>query len=107
MESSKVNDKHVELSWGVLRYSKRIILVSLFTWVGIVLAMFAFLVMASVNVLIIDEYVSKVLQTILSSSSTVTITLGCAYYLHSFGDNYNELKMKQFDQIKHKEDSVG
>jgi len=79
----------------MLRYSKRIILVSLFTWVGIVLVMFAFLFMAAFNVLMVDEFVSKVLQTILTSSSTVTITLGCAYYLHSFGDSQNELKLKQ------------
>ena len=92
-----MNEKHLELSWGVLRYSKRIILVSLFTWVGIVLAMFTFLVMASFQILSIDEYTSRVLQTILTSSSTVTITLGCAYYVHSYGDSRNELKLKQLE----------
>lgn len=89
------DESFAETAKTYLRYSKRIIVVSLFTWIGIVIAILAFLAAVGMGRLFLDESMASVLKTTLTSSSTVTITLGCAYYVHSLIDKDGQNKLKQ------------
>lgn len=101
-----MDNNNTELSWGVLRYSKRIIIVAMLTWVFIVTAILAFLVTASLHIIEIDDYIAQVLKTILTSSSTVTISLGLAYYGHSLFSKEIENKIKPI-QINSDNETTG
>lgn len=77
-----------------MRYSKRIVIVSLIGWMTITATIIGLLYWLALGRTALDEYVASVLRTILSSSSGVTIATVGAYYVHSGAENITAIQQK-------------
>jgi len=77
-----------------LRYSKRVVLTSMFSWIGIAAAVIGLLYWLSLSDKSLDEYVASTLRTVLSSSSGVAIAGIGSYMIHSSFENFINMKQK-------------
>lgn len=87
------NEKH-GLIKTYMRYSKRVVIFGMVSWIGIAAAVLGLLYWLSIGGYSIDEYVASVLRTVLSSSSGVAIITIGSYMAHSSIDNFLNIKQK-------------
>ena len=72
-----------ELAMNYMRYSKRIVVVALISWIAVAALIMGLLYYVSITNSVLDEFVASVLKTMMTAASGVAIACSGGYYAHS------------------------
>lgn len=99
--------KNENIASRYIRYSKRIVIISLFSWVITSLIILGLVWFITITEKPIDEFAAAVLKNVMTCTSGIVIAATSGYYAHSSYENSLQRKITEAISFEDDEEEVG